>query len=66
MGLPPRPRQVRTTIFTIKKAVVLSENSYNFVNLLRFPLSQFLYTAHLAHLPRNWAKWADLAVLFSW
>ena len=23
-------------------------------------------TANLAHLPRNWAKWAELAVLFSW
>ena len=22
-------------------------------------------TANLAHLPRNWAKWAELAVLFS-
>ena len=23
-------------------------------------------TANLAHLPRNRAKWAELAVLFSW
>ena len=23
-------------------------------------------SANLAHLPQKWAKWAELAVLFSW
>ena len=23
-------------------------------------------TANLAHLPKNWAKWAELAVQISW
>ena len=31
-----------------------------------FSSYQLNSTANSAHLPRNWAKWADLAALFSW
>ena len=32
----------------------------------RFWTCQLNSTANLAHLPRNKAEWAELAVLFSW